>query len=205
MSKKQKQALGRGGFESNGDEGDSEESAHTRTDYSEEDNAIGYQSIDDAGEGHTRTDYSEEDNAIGYQSIDDAGEGHTRTDYSEEDNAIGYQSIDDAGEGVGSNDDAAKSSVQSVEYGTVRIQGVEEHFEFEELDPSEVLVLGPGEFLVQSILERRPGKGKKQEYLVKWVGHDNPEDNTWEPGSGLPEDLVTEYNQKFPFRRPLRR
>ena len=173
MSKKQKQALVRGGFESNGDEGDREESAHINT------------------------------------------------ESGEEGNAIGYQSIDDVGVGAESNDDGAKSSVYSVEYGTVGtvrisddgsvglgpavpMQGDEEGFEFEELDPSEFLVLGPGEFLVESILERRPN-GKKHQYLVKWVGYDKTEDNTWESGSGLPEELVTEYNQKFPLRRPLRR
>ena len=160
-----------------------------------------------------------------FESNSDEGDieesAHINTDYSEDGNVDGYQGIDDVGEGVDSNDDAAKSSVYSAEYGTVGtvwisddesvglgpavpMQGVEEGFEFEELDPSEFLVLGPGEFLVESILERRPN-GKKHQYLVKWLGHDNPEDNTWEPGSGLPEELVTEYNQKFPLRRPLRR
>ena len=73
------------------------------------------------------------------------------------------------------------------------IQVPEEEFKFEEL--------ASGQFLVQSLLGRRPAKGKKQQYLVKWVGYDKPEDNTWELGSGLPKKLVTEYNKNFPLRR----
>ena len=58
--------------------------------------------------------------------------------------------------------------------------------------------LPAGEYYVHSILNRRT-RAKKQQYLVKWVDHDDPRDNTWEPESNLPTGLVKAYNKKFPF------
>ena len=36
------------------------------------------------------------------------------------------------------------------------------------------------EYEVETIINKRVRKGKI-EYLVKWKGLDNPDDNTWEP------------------------
>lgn len=35
-------------------------------------------------------------------------------------------------------------------------------------------------FVVENILDKRCKYGRV-EYLIKWQGYDNPEDNTWEP------------------------
>jgi len=40
------------------------------------------------------------------------------------------------------------------------------------------------EYEVEKIIEKRVRKGKV-EYLVKWKGWDNPDDNTWEPVANL--------------------
>ena len=127
---------------------------------------------------------------------------------SDEGNAHGsadqYQDTDKIDEVHESSDNVSESD-ESIDYGTagfgrkVRLlvpdpmQVPEEDIKFEEL--------ASGQFLVQSLLGRRPAKGKKQQYLVKWVDYDKPEENTWELGSGLPKQLVTEYNKKFPLRR----
>ena len=109
---------------------------------------------------------------------------------------------------VHESSDNVSESNESIEYGSAGygrkdrmqvpdpMQVPEEDFNIEEL--------ASGEFLVQSLLERRPAKWKKQEYLVKWVDYDKPEDNTWELGSGLPKKLVKEYNKKFPLPRRSR-
>ena len=39
--------------------------------------------------------------------------------------------------------------------------------------------LPPDVYVVEAILDERVRRGKLQ-YLVKWLGYDNPEDNTWE-------------------------
>ena len=58
--------------------------------------------------------------------------------------------------------------------------------------------LAPGEYIVEKILNRR-AKGRGYQYLVKWLNHDDALDNTWEPGSGLPEQSLEDYNKKFPL------
>lgn len=52
------------------------------------------------------------------------------------------------------------------------------------------------EYEVETIIEKRTRKGKT-EYLVKWKGWDNPDDNTWEPVENLEssEELIKEYEK----------
>ena len=49
-------------------------------------------------------------------------------------------------------------------------------------------------FEVDKILEKRV-KGKRTEYLVKWKHFDDPEEDTWETGSNLGEDIVKEFEK----------
>ncbi|KAI1696441.1 chromo (CHRromatin organization MOdifier) domain-containing protein [Ditylenchus destructor] len=48
---------------------------------------------------------------------------------------------------------------------------------------------------VDMILDKRRVNGT-EEYLVKWLGYDNPEDNTWEPAENLGCDQLIEAFEK---------
>jgi len=52
------------------------------------------------------------------------------------------------------------------------------------------------EYEVESIINKRIRKGKV-EYLVKWKGWENPDDNTWEPVGNLDcPEIISEYEKK---------
>eukprot|EP01132_Coremiostelium_polycephalum_P009074 gene9074-11114_t len=56
---------------------------------------------------------------------------------------------------------------------------------------------------VEKILDKKKIKGVIH-YLVKWVGYNDEEDNTWEPRSTLLEDvpdIVNEYEKSLPVNR----
>ena len=46
------------------------------------------------------------------------------------------------------------------------------------------------EYEVEKVLEKRVQAGNQVEYLVKWKGYDDPDDNTWEPADNLREAKV---------------
>lgn len=48
----------------------------------------------------------------------------------------------------------------------------------------------PDVYEVETVLDKRRGNGGDPEYLIKWVGYDDP---TWEPASNLSKDLVDEF------------
>ena len=43
------------------------------------------------------------------------------------------------------------------------------------------------EYEVEKVLDKRVQIGNQVEYLVKWKGYDDPDDNTWEPADNLRE------------------
>ena len=43
------------------------------------------------------------------------------------------------------------------------------------------------EYEVEKVLDKRVQVGNQVEYLVKWSGYDDPDDNTWEPADNLRE------------------
>jgi len=43
------------------------------------------------------------------------------------------------------------------------------------------------EYEVEKVLDKRVKKGGQVEYMVKWRGYDDPDDNTWEPADNLKE------------------
>ena len=54
------------------------------------------------------------------------------------------------------------------------------------------------EYEVEKVVGKRTRKGKL-EYLVKWKGWDNPDDNTWEPIAHLDcRELIDEYEAANP-------
>jgi len=53
------------------------------------------------------------------------------------------------------------------------------------------------EYVVEKILDKKVGKGKKVEYLVKWKDWNNPEDNTWEPASSLDTDIIKKFEKEI--------
>ena len=54
------------------------------------------------------------------------------------------------------------------------------------------------EYEVERIISKRARKGKV-EYLVKWKGWEDPDDNTWEPVANLDcKELIDEYESAHP-------
>ena len=53
------------------------------------------------------------------------------------------------------------------------------------------------EYEVETVLDKRTKKGGQVEYLVKWKGYDDPDDNTWEPADNLKEAeaLIKKYEK----------
>lgn len=53
---------------------------------------------------------------------------------------------------------------------------------------------GKAFFYVERILDKRTENGKTF-YLIKWIGYDSPEDNSWEPEENLDcEQVVNAFN-----------
>lgn len=61
-----------------------------------------------------------------------------------------------------------------------------------------IVINNEDKFEVTEILDKQK-RGKKVEYLVSWKGY-GPEDDTWEPASGMKNtsELVDKFNQKYP-------
>lgn len=56
-------------------------------------------------------------------------------------------------------------------------------------------VTAEGDFLVERLLdkrERKYGRGKRVEYLVRWLGY-GPEEDLWEPVHNIDSDLIADY------------
>ena len=54
------------------------------------------------------------------------------------------------------------------------------------------------EYEVEKVLDKRTKKGGKVEYLVKWRGFEDSDDNTWEPHENLEgaEAEIKKFEQK---------
>merc|ERR1711936_1369211 len=52
------------------------------------------------------------------------------------------------------------------------------------------LAMSDEEYEVEKVLDKRVQVGNQVEYLVKWKGYDDPDDNTWEPADNLREAKV---------------
>ena len=48
------------------------------------------------------------------------------------------------------------------------------------------------QYEVEELLDSRLA-GRTTEYLVKWVGWDEPSDNSWEPEANIHPDLIAAY------------
>jgi len=60
-------------------------------------------------------------------------------------------------------------------------------------------------YVVESILDKRVRRGEI-EYLIKWKGYDNPEDNTWEPkGNCHCPDLIEDFEAKLKLKEKDRK
>lgn len=61
----------------------------------------------------------------------------------------------------------------------------------EDEEPNEMFdTEDPDVYEVESVLDKRTGRGGDPEYLIKWVGY---EETTWEPASNVSKDLVDEF------------
>ena len=61
------------------------------------------------------------------------------------------------------------------------------------------------EYEVETIVSKRTRKGVV-EYLVKWTGWENPDDNTWEPIDNLEcQELIEEYEATVGRESPAKR
>ena len=72
-------------------------------------------------------------------------------------------------------------------------------------DPSSDEMSDKEEYEVETIVSKRTRKGKV-EYLVKWTGWENPDDNTWEPIDNLEcQELIEEYEATVGQESPAKR
>eukprot|EP00090_Calanus_glacialis_P031031 TRINITY_DN5075_c0_g1_i1.p1 TRINITY_DN5075_c0_g1~~TRINITY_DN5075_c0_g1_i1.p1 ORF type:complete len:590 (-),score=185.62 TRINITY_DN5075_c0_g1_i1:91-1860(-) len=51
------------------------------------------------------------------------------------------------------------------------------------------------EFVVEAILEKRTSKKGKIEFLIKWKGYENDEDNTWEPVTNIEKHMIEDFEK----------
>ena len=51
------------------------------------------------------------------------------------------------------------------------------------------------EFVVEKLLEKRTSRNGNIEYLVKWEGYDEPEDDTWEPVCNIEKQMIVEFEK----------